>query len=192
MAQLIWKRRDGGEKIFAVGSSCVLGRAPSADCVFPRRSVSSWHAHIKRTRKGYSVLDLDSRNGTRVNGKLVSDEMLLKAGDVIHLGGEVLEFDPEINTGSGFSSWVLNVTNLLTGPTSEWKLSLSKLLRETKDRLVNTEKDVLPRRQGKFFLLEELGRVELARHSLERARDKARNYHERIRIARRLDRLGRD
>jgi pSer/pThr/pTyr-binding forkhead associated (FHA) protein/tetratricopeptide (TPR) repeat protein len=69
----------------------VLGRAPGNPIAIPDPLVSSRHLKIVRRGEVYAVVDLDSDNGTRVNGvKVTSRE--LKQGDQIQAGGYTFYF----------------------------------------------------------------------------------------------------
>lgn len=70
-------------------SSFSLGRLPDNDIVIDESSVSRQHAQISRRPTGQCVLrDLDSRNGTWVNGGQITPDAphVLAHGDVITLG----------------------------------------------------------------------------------------------------------
>jgi len=78
-----------------------IGRNPGNDLQPDDASVSGNHAVIRLTPSVYledmldvSVEDLGSTNGTRVNGKPVSRQ-LLKHGDMLSLGALVLKFIDE-------------------------------------------------------------------------------------------------
>jgi hypothetical protein len=75
------------------GEERVIGRNPACDYAVPDATVSSRHAELARTRDGWRIKDLSSRNGTRVNGWLVR-EQALRAGDVIELGATLFVFRP--------------------------------------------------------------------------------------------------
>ncbi len=68
----------------------LMGRAPPADLLLPFRSVS--HAHARSLRRGerWLVEDLQSHNGTFVNGARVL-RAVLSHGDQLRLGAVVLE-----------------------------------------------------------------------------------------------------
>lgn len=61
----------------------LIGRAPDCDMVVPDRKVSRHHARLRKTADGIVVEDLDSKNGTHVNGATIDDPVLLQDGDVI-------------------------------------------------------------------------------------------------------------
>ena len=62
-----------------------LGSAPDNDAVIPVAAVSRHHAVLELTAEGLVVKDLDSRNGTFVNGARV-ERCVLRPGDVLQLG----------------------------------------------------------------------------------------------------------
>ncbi|HLE68907.1 MAG TPA: FHA domain-containing protein [Vicinamibacteria bacterium] len=69
----------------------VLGRAPGSPIAIPDPLVSSRHLKIVRRGEVYAAVDLESGNGTRVNGvKVTSRE--LKQGDQIQIGGFTFYF----------------------------------------------------------------------------------------------------
>jgi DNA-binding response OmpR family regulator len=62
-----------------------IGRSEECDYVIDDRQVSRKHAVIKRTENGYTIEDLESKNGTFLNGAAVNDPMLLQDGDIIQV-----------------------------------------------------------------------------------------------------------
>lgn len=62
-----------------------LGRSADNDVILPVRSISRRHAVIELRGDGFYLSDLDSANGTRLNGVSVS-EALLGDGVLIELG----------------------------------------------------------------------------------------------------------
>jgi hypothetical protein len=75
------------------GERRVLGRDAACDLAIADPSVSARHAELTRTHDGWLIKDLHSRNGTRVNGWLVTEQEL-EAGDTVALGSTVFVFDP--------------------------------------------------------------------------------------------------
>jgi pSer/pThr/pTyr-binding forkhead associated (FHA) protein/tetratricopeptide (TPR) repeat protein len=74
-----------------ITAETVLGRAPGNPIAIPDPLVSSRHLKIVRRGEVYAAVDLDSENGTRVNGvKVTSRE--LKQGDQIQIGGFTFYF----------------------------------------------------------------------------------------------------
>ncbi|HEV7768218.1 MAG TPA: FHA domain-containing protein [Thermoanaerobaculia bacterium] len=74
-------------------SAYTLGRAAGNTISIPDGSVSSNHARILRTPEGFVLEDLQSRNGTFVNGEPVADRRLLADGDLIRLGKIIMTFN---------------------------------------------------------------------------------------------------
>jgi pSer/pThr/pTyr-binding forkhead associated (FHA) protein len=69
----------------------VIGRSPDADIVIADDFVSSTHAKIVPDAGGFTLTDLDSTNGTLVNGQPATRPLEIAAGDVIELGRNRLE-----------------------------------------------------------------------------------------------------
>src|SRR5215475_2407349 len=62
-----------------------IGRAPDNDIVVSDLSVSRYHAELRRTASGYQIVDLDSHNGTFVNGQQIGSAPLTE-GDIVGIG----------------------------------------------------------------------------------------------------------
>ena len=69
-----------------------IGRAPGCDIVLDDRNVSRRHAEIRRRGPVVVLIDLDSTNGTIVNGRRVREHPLAD-GDRITLGNSRLTFE---------------------------------------------------------------------------------------------------
>jgi len=77
---------------FALGSEDVtLGRDASCTIALADADVSRQHARIVRTGNSHVLVDMESTNGTRLNGEPVS-EATLRDGDEVGLGGTVLVY----------------------------------------------------------------------------------------------------
>ena len=72
---------------------CSIGRAPTNTVAIADGSVSSQHARIVRTPDGFVLEDLQSRNGTFVNGEKVTAPRILVDGDLIRLGKVIMTFN---------------------------------------------------------------------------------------------------
>ena len=64
-----------------------IGRAPDCDCHLTEPSVSRRHARLRRVDGTWLLRDLGSSHGTRVNGTRVTDEIEVRPGDHLSLGG---------------------------------------------------------------------------------------------------------
>jgi predicted component of type VI protein secretion system len=74
----------------------VVGRAPEADVVLDDEAVSWNHLEIERRGDVLMATDLDSRNGTALNGEPLDRPRRLRDGDTLIVGGHRLE----VKTGS--------------------------------------------------------------------------------------------
>jgi hypothetical protein len=73
------------------GEALTLGRSPDCDYVVASVAVSARHAELRRHPDGWTLRDLGSRNGTRVNGWLVIEQPLAD-GDEVTLGDKHFVF----------------------------------------------------------------------------------------------------
>jgi DNA-binding winged helix-turn-helix (wHTH) protein len=73
-----------GER-FPINANMVVGREDTCDIVISSRQVSRVHARLTLTTQGIELEDLDSKNGTHCNGKLIDEPILLQDGDVIQI-----------------------------------------------------------------------------------------------------------
>ena len=69
------------------GIRLTVGRSPSCDCVLPEDCVSRRHAELRRDGERWFLRDLGSSNGTRVNGMRAIEDMEVRPGDRLSLGG---------------------------------------------------------------------------------------------------------
>src|SRR5688572_30337067 len=98
MPRLIVKL-PGGPKTVPVGEEAVsIGRTAENTLPLDIEGVSRRHAQILFVGKGYEIVDMGSRNGTKVNGQKVPRAML-KPGDVIHVGGVDMVFEDAAAAG---------------------------------------------------------------------------------------------
>ena len=71
-----------------------VGRADYNDLVLPDDSVSTVHAKFQRREGIWIVVDLDSTNGTYVDGERVADEVPLAPGALVRFGEVRSFFEP--------------------------------------------------------------------------------------------------
>jgi hypothetical protein len=85
-----------GARAELLGSSgAVLGRSREADIVLDDANVSRKHAEVRPSGGSWTVRDLGSTNGVKVNGRRIDGAQSLKAGDVIELGTSQATFELE-------------------------------------------------------------------------------------------------
>jgi hypothetical protein len=63
----------------------LVGRDDDCEIVVPSRQVSRRHASFSLTQQGITLEDLDSKNGTYCNGKLIDHKVILQDGDIVQI-----------------------------------------------------------------------------------------------------------
>jgi hypothetical protein len=87
--------RVGGRTEVLGSGGAVLGRSREADIVVDDANVSRKHAEIRPSGGSWTVRDLGSTNGVKVNGRRIDGAQSLKTGDVIELGTSQATFELE-------------------------------------------------------------------------------------------------
>lgn len=88
-----YKKRDGSDAEYTLtDQNITLGRSPDADIIILDERASRMHASIRLHEGAHYVKDLESRNGTYVNGSKI-DLHELKAGDKLRLGKSEFQVD---------------------------------------------------------------------------------------------------
>jgi len=91
---VITKGPEAGRE-YSLEQAVILGRLESNDIPIHDKKASREHAKIYRQGQQYAIVDLNSSNGTFVNGEQVT-KRVLKIGDEISIGMVSLRFeDPE-------------------------------------------------------------------------------------------------
>jgi S1-C subfamily serine protease len=89
VVEIVSGARAGSRLEFADAQTIRLGRHPSNDVAFDPerdRDASSRHAELRREDNLMWVYDLGSANGTKVNGRAVSQKALVPPGGEVELG----------------------------------------------------------------------------------------------------------
>jgi len=85
-ANLVLFKKDGTRKSFTLPSNItVVGRRHDCDLCIPLMVVSRRHCQLSQNNEALKIRDLDSRSGTFINGKRIS-EATVQAGDYITIG----------------------------------------------------------------------------------------------------------
>ncbi|HKV74324.1 MAG TPA: FHA domain-containing protein, partial [Gemmatimonadales bacterium] len=96
-----------------------IGRADYNDLTLPDDSVSSAHAKLQRREGVWVLTDLNSTNGSFVDGEKVNGEAMLSPGATLKLGDVSLLFDPpaegDVGPGPGGTK-VLSAINVPPAP----------------------------------------------------------------------------
>ena len=75
------------------GDLVTIGRQASCTIVIADNNISRVHARFRGGDHGWTIEDLGSTNGTKVNGVLISEPTLLSHGHVIALGSLQMHFE---------------------------------------------------------------------------------------------------
>ncbi len=78
---------DAGTVVEVPKGELTFGRAPSCNVVLPSGLISKVHARMQRTANQLVLQDLQSINGTFVNGSRVDSVVVLRNGDTINFAG---------------------------------------------------------------------------------------------------------
>jgi ABC-type multidrug transport system ATPase subunit/pSer/pThr/pTyr-binding forkhead associated (FHA) protein/ABC-type multidrug transport system permease subunit len=106
-----------GRRIPIAGDGVTVGRLADNEVVIPRQSVSRHHARITPVQGGYWITDLDSRNGTQLNGERFRGESRwLWNGDTVVIGGDALRFVTGQETRYGAEPAAVLRTELIAFP----------------------------------------------------------------------------
>ena len=85
-------RRDSGAEVALDRDLIGLGRGPDNHVVVPDPRASRRHALIQREGAGYTIEDLDTANGTWVNGRRIAERTPLRGDDLIQIGATEFTF----------------------------------------------------------------------------------------------------
>jgi hypothetical protein len=80
-----------GERIVLGDRTLSIGRLPECDIVIPDSRVSRRHAEVRPTVDGFSLVDLGSTNGSKVNGERTTHRDL-RDGDELDFGNTRIVF----------------------------------------------------------------------------------------------------
>jgi predicted component of type VI protein secretion system len=87
--------RVDGKTCPVPSKGAVLGRSREADIQVDDPNVSRKHAEVRPSGASWTVRDLGSTNGVKVNGRRIQGAQSLRAGDTITLGTSDVVFDLE-------------------------------------------------------------------------------------------------
>ncbi len=96
-----------------------IGRADYNDIVIPEPSVSTSHAKLQRREGVWVLVDLESTNGTFVDGERVQGDSPLAPGAVVRFGDVSLVFEPTdeaLGVAKGGGTVLLEVPKAMAAP----------------------------------------------------------------------------
>lgn len=82
----------GKRPVYLKKKDVLIGRGNDADIQIMSQMVSSHHARIHMTSRGWALSDLDSHNGTKLNGRYITQPQLIFDEDIITFGDKVFIF----------------------------------------------------------------------------------------------------
>ena len=164
---VVLKGSQRGREINIANDLIRLGKADCNDLVLPEDTVSRMHCEILRDPRGYLVRDLQSTNGTFLDGAEIR-EAYLRAGSVITVGTVQIKFQPwqerieimpsereRLGTAVGRSLAMREIFGLLerVAPT-EATIHIEGETGTGKDVLARTIHEISPRAKGPFEVVD--------------------------------------
>lgn len=100
--KLTIKRQDGSYRELEWDKEVVtIGRDSANDLIIDHALASRRHARLEREESGFYVRDLNSTNGTYVNGQLIEDACMLHHQDQIIVADTIITFHDSDATARG-------------------------------------------------------------------------------------------
>lgn len=156
--KLTIKRQDGSYRELEWDKEVVtIGRDSANDLIIDHALASRRHARLEREEAGFYVRDLNSTNGTYVNGQLIDEACMLHHQDQIIVADTIITFHDSDATARGplppdvlraaqedlrvdsHAKAVYLKGNVLDPPLTVKEFSLLELLYERKGQIVSKE-----------------------------------------------------
>lgn len=140
------------------GEVSVVGRHDDCEVVLDSPAVSRYHVKIYCENNHYFIEDLNSRNGTSVNGVRIQGRMLLNDGDQIEISTLPFKFLTEDSLTEASGSWGVKpkIVSISKDGSDSDENSLRRLLVGAGDRISNEQLGSDGLRQGQV-----LGRIQM-------------------------------
>ena len=84
-----------GRRLLVGPNGATIGRSRQADIVIDDPNVSRQHAEVRPRGGAWVLTDLGSTNGSRLNGRQITNSEVIQAGDEIEIGTSVITFELE-------------------------------------------------------------------------------------------------
>lgn len=91
--------KKAGDAFVLIPPGISIGREMDNDIVLDSEGSSRYHSKLEWGEDGWKVRDLGSTNGTKVNGVKITAPTLLKEGDKIKIGSQILLFGEKLYNG---------------------------------------------------------------------------------------------
>jgi hypothetical protein len=83
----------GGRRLLVPPRGAVVGRSRECEIVLEDEGISRRHFEVRPTPEGWTLADLGSTNGTRLNGRAIRGSEALQTGDRIRAGSTEISFE---------------------------------------------------------------------------------------------------
>ncbi len=114
--------KNSGISYELVDEVTTMGRSPSCHVVIPEEAASRQHAEIMKSPEGYILVDLESRNGTSINGFAIAGQTLLRDRDRISICSTTIEFQSGPTTSD-----LMRLEDPISGPDTVDSTVLSRI-----------------------------------------------------------------
>ncbi len=147
----MWKGRlvllTGAKKgsVFPIDRELTIGRSQENVICIEDPKVSRKHAVVQPTEKGVLLKDLNSGNGTYIGSTKVS-EYILKPGDVIRIGAQLLRYEVDVETKLDSSPSIFVDTDFATEPEGTDLLKIQHTLLEIPSGPAQEQFNILQKR----------------------------------------------
>jgi hypothetical protein len=83
----------GGRRLLVPPRGAVVGRSRECEIVLDDEGISRRHFEVRPGPEGWTLADLGSTNGTRLNGRAIRGSEALRTGDRIRAGSTEISFE---------------------------------------------------------------------------------------------------
>jgi pSer/pThr/pTyr-binding forkhead associated (FHA) protein len=98
IARIIWNEGDVEKEKLVTGSGLTIGRSSQNGLMINDLAASRFHCKFLPEGQELTVIDLDSTNGTFINGKRLTGNQVVKNGDQVRIGEIVFKIEIFLST----------------------------------------------------------------------------------------------
>ncbi|QDT69010.1 Transcriptional regulatory protein ZraR [Planctomycetes bacterium MalM25] len=117
------------------GETVTIGRAPTNRIVVKDERCSRCHAEVFPSAGRWVLRDLESRNGTTINGARVGADHSLEPGDIVRVGSACLAFVDNLSQAFPDSQSVLRAAQPVSGSTDLGEHGLGMIAAELEEAM---------------------------------------------------------
>lgn len=152
---LIQETGDDLGSLFPLAQRSELGRLPTHDVPVPDMAASRDHAVIEYSpvERRHVVTDLDSRNGTFLNGAQVIRPHPLNPGDRIQIGSTIFRYVAGGGIGGGHNTIVSRLSQGAASAARDVASKAMPMLRGATSSLGETARKLLPSRRSRLEII---------------------------------------